>query len=836
MLRRFRIVFVLLAFGLVLLAIPNVKAQSPRERHERIRASIDARDLSSAINDLQVWRSTQPDIFVLNNYDYLLARLSERNGDRANAAVNYQKVMARNSILSEYAIWHLAQFARMTGNLTLEREQLRQLIVTAPKSLLLDVARLRIAQSFFESGDFDGAIYELKARIASSPATTSRESLSLLAQAYARNNQIALARDTFNKLISDLADASRPDDYSLAAVRGLDAIDNGSGELSNVSAPLLAEAEHLRRAKIYHFNRDFAHARLHYARIVRGYPQSPGVPDALYQIGRSFYQDGLFEDAISNLSRVLGKFPDAQVSRDAQGLLASSFGRLKRTDDAVAGYRKLIEGFPNSPEPERPFLNIVDVLRDAGRDNQALEWIERTRERFKGQLPAVLALFSRAKIYVAQSNWARALTDLEALRSESDLGGSRVPGGTSSAEVSYLRALVFEQMGRNDDALRAYLEIPDGRGEYYGGRATDRLRVMANRSSTRNVVVSELERLRLEARKASQAGQPEKSRIAAQAALRLADDPAIASEVLEVARIAYVSLPSYNSIPTPKLLPKGRIDVLTSGTPEHFFSATSKKIADELLFLGLADEGMPALDASENVLENQAGIGNTQTEVSRVKPASRPAASLSLDEAYTRAVLFKRGELADHSIRYAEPLWKNVPRDYLLELAPREMVELLYPAPYSSELNKTAPRRGVDPRFVLAIMRQESRFRADAKSVSAARGLMQFIPATADDIAAQLRKQNFRQDALYDPGTAILFGSQYLGNLFKQFPGMPHAVAASYNGGEDNVARWIARARSNDPDHYVPEIGFAQSKDYVYKVMSNFRVYQKLYGEELQPR
>jgi soluble lytic murein transglycosylase len=133
-------------------------------------------------------------------------------------------------------------------------------------------------------------------------------------------------------------------------------------------------------------------------------------------------------------------------------------------------------------------------------------------------------------------------------------------------------------------------------------------------------------------------------------------------------------------------------------------------------------------------------------------------------------------------------------------------------------------------------MRQESRFRADAKSASAARGLMQFIPATADTIAAQVGKRDFRQDELYNPATAILFGSQYLGNLFKLFDGMPQAVAASYNGGEDNVARWVARARSNDPDRYVPEIGFAQSKDYVYKVMSNYRVYQKLYDEELRAR
>ena len=79
-------------------------------------------------------------------------------------------------------------------------------------------------------------------------------------------------------------------------------------------------------------------------------------------------------------------------------------------------------------------------------------------------------------------------------------------------------------------------------------------------------------------------------------------------------------------------------------------------------------------------------------------------------------------------------------------------------------------RLTVDPRFVLSIARQESRFQADAKSVAAARGMMQFIASTANEIAAQLKLQNFQQDDLYNPDTAIRFGSQYLANLFQQFP------------------------------------------------------------------
>ena len=107
---------------------------------------------------------------------------------------------------------------------------------------------------------------------------------------------------------------------------------------------------------------------------------------------------------------------------------------------------------------------------------------------------------------------------------------------------------------------------------------------------------------------------------------------------------------------------------------------------------------------------------------------------------------------------------------------------------------------------------------------------------TSNKIAGELGRSNFREDDLYYPPTAILFGSKYLADLFKQFPGQPDAVAASYNGGDDNMIRWLARSKSGSPERYVPEIIFSQSKDYVYKVMANYRMYQFLYDESLRPK
>jgi soluble lytic murein transglycosylase len=160
----------------------------------------------------------------------------------------------------------------------------------------------------------------------------------------------------------------------------------------------------------------------------------------------------------------------------------------------------------------------------------------------------------------------------------------------------------------------------------------------------------------------------------------------------------------------------------------------------------------------------------------------------------------------------------------------------LYPALYGETILREANRRRVDPRLVLAIMRQESGFKPRAKSLAAARGLLQLTIDTASKYAAHVGLNNLRDEDLYRPETSILLGSEYLADLSRQFPDLPEAVAASYNGGEDNVARWVRRAKQRDPGVFTAEVGFDETKNYVYKVMANYRAYKELYTADLRPR
>ncbi len=764
----------------------TVNALAQNEIHSRIHAAVNQNEDQKAISALKELQKTDAKSFAVNNYDYLLARLAEKNGDCGTAASNYQTVIERDSVLKEYALWHLSQIMRVTGNSVLERIYLREIALTSDTSLLNSAVNKRIALSHLETANYSDAIEILRGAKSIISGTKSddgvvekakkdsllgfnktlpRKDLALLAEAYILNKQPEKAKEIFVKLIDNLPKPSQPDDFALSGARGLDKLEVGEANFGNF-APKLSDEEHFKRAAIYQFNRDFKGARIHYEAITKNHPSSEKVPAALYQIGRGFSQERDYEKAVEFSEKLLRDFPNDRLAAVALYQSAGAYASLDKTVEAVSRYSKYIDENPGAQNIERAFLNIIDAYRDAGNHSAALEWTSKAQEEFKNEMGEAVALFSQARIHISNESWENALSDLNRLNEMKNLGGMRIAGGTSKEEVTFLHGYVLEALGRNSEASAVYSSLKNGLKNYYGWRAKERVgRIKTNREGENTLGVIKTER----------------------------------------------ALP-----PTGKLTEFGRKDVWQ--VPQKIKS--HKTISDELLFLGLYDEATPEL---ETALRENSSVNTGELT------------DFPLDAAFTLATFYKRGDMAHRSIAYFEPIWKKAPRDYPIEAISRKHLELLYPVPYKNALKKYGKEKNVDSRFVLSIMRQESRFQPDIKSVAAARGLMQFISNTSIEMAKEMKIENFVQDDLYNPRTAVRFGSHYIAKIFKDFPEQPAAVAASYNAGEDRMMRWFKRSKTNDLDRYIPEVIFSQTKDYVYRVMLNYRIYKMLYDENLNP-
>lgn len=761
----------------------------------------DSTNDAAEIAKLREFAKVDPAGFTSNNYDYLLARMAERNGNVSLAIESYSSVSSRNSILKAYALFHLSQCFRSVGNLLMERIYLERILIETPGSLLVSVANARLARSSNEAGNFASAATHLLANdgrqiaLDSSARGTNywRDDQVLLGEIRMRQGRIAEAQMVFSSLIASTPIADQPDDASRSAARGLDLIAGGKFDGANVTVSKLTEAEHLQRAKIYQFNRDIRLAKAHFEAVGNTGASPDVVADSLFQIARGYAQSNEYVEALKWYERILEQYPNTAIAKDTLLQDAATYARVGKPRESITRYQRYIDKYPNDEKLDRAYLNVVDLLRDQGDVNEALKWTAKTQEVFAGKLPATIALFVEARIHLSRSEWQQALEKLDRLRTASDLGGKSIPGGTDATEVNFLRCRTLDKLSMIDEAIGCYLSIPDGRDSYYGWRSTLRLAEFGANEAARSFVLQRISRLLV----AIKAKNVDEQRRAANDLFRLSNDKEVLAKATEAYNLAIKQLPLYSQFPSLKAdLPAVR-QVLAAA------SKTPRDGAAELLFLGLYDEA-----------------------------AMQFAASGSSDKTGMLG-LNLRGGNAERSVGATEPLWSKVPADILPEMLPREQLHFLYPILNRDDLRSYGKRHKVDPRLLLAIMRQESRFRTDARSNAAARGLMQFIAPTANRIAASLGREGFRQEDLYSPTTAIEFGSRYIEDLFRLFPEQPQAVVASYNGGEDNLKRWVARSGGNDPDLYVAEIIFTQSKDYVYRVMANYRMYCHLYDNDL---
>ena len=160
---------------------------------------------------------------------------------------------------------------------------------------------------------------------------------------------------------------------------------------------------------------------------------------------------------------------------------------------------------------------------------------------------------------------------------------------------------------------------------------------------------------------------------------------------------------------------------------------------------------------------------------------------------------------------------------YLQRTEPPWWARIWFPLRYDAIVRGHAHNYHLNAALLAAVIEEESKFNADAKSRTGAIGLMQLQPATAQGIAIRTGGARFVVGDLYKPEINVRYGAWYLRHLLDKY-GNERTALAAYNAGQQNVDEWRAAGEG---------IQFSETRAYIDKVERLKGIYRRAYKSEL---
>jgi soluble lytic murein transglycosylase len=176
--------------------------------------------------------------------------------------------------------------------------------------------------------------------------------------------------------------------------------------------------------------------------------------------------------------------------------------------------------------------------------------------------------------------------------------------------------------------------------------------------------------------------------------------------------------------------------------------------------------------------------------------------------------------LAAIGVILAMPLFRAAVNDLTLPLDDQDIIR------------QQAAEKKLDPALIAAVIYAETKFSPRTSSAGAL-GLMQILPQTAAFLAHRSGATTFTTADLATPQVNIAYGSYYLRFLLDHYGGNKMLAVAAYNGGEANVDKWVADARTHGHGLTIDEIPFPETRAYVEKVLQAQKDYRRTYATEL---
>ena len=155
-----------------------------------------------------------------------------------------------------------------------------------------------------------------------------------------------------------------------------------------------------------------------------------------------------------------------------------------------------------------------------------------------------------------------------------------------------------------------------------------------------------------------------------------------------------------------------------------------------------------------------------------------------------------------------------------------KILKIIYPIKYENFVENYSTKYEVDKNLIYAIIKAESNFNQQAVSNKEAKGLMQLMPQTAEDIAKKLDIEVTKEEIskkLLEPEFNINLGTKYISNLLAKYSNIELALTA-YNAGSGNVDTWVENGTLMADGSNIENIPYKETNNYVRKILINNKI------------
>jgi tetratricopeptide (TPR) repeat protein len=575
--------------------------------------------------------------------------------------------------------------------------------------------------------------------------------------------------DDARPLYRALLEDGLDDETGLTAARRLQAL------LETTPGAVVTEEERRLLGRAFHQHRDFDLAVDHLAALVGGFDGALAGDryELAYLLVRSRFWQERYAQAAAGYAALAARAREPRLTARALYQQARSEELAGDWPEAAATFRRAYRTDPRGDSADGALIGAMRIEWRSGREERALELFELLAER-----RAWAEVAARAALFLAASDLVQSRAD----RAGEWLEVAARVGRDAEPELAYWRGRLAELDADAEAAVRHYLQVLQ-HAPYHplGHDAAKRVRRPELEPAARGLA-------RRRAAAGGLAGRYD-------AWLLLSGDR---EERAAVARdLARALLRDAETAPYVAL-------GLVEPADWPLWRATLNTPAEKLAALGLWVGGQEAME--------------------RHFPVSEPAL------AYTRSWLLAQAGALRESVLVAEVLARRAPAQLPPPFLASGLRRQLYPFAFPDLVVREALARGIDPHLLLAIVREESRFHAEALSPASARGLTQFIHPTARRVSAAIGLPPLEPGDLYRPEIALALGAAYLGELTQEMGGVRHAVVASYNAGPHAAALWQSYCYSGETAEYYTKVSYGETRNYLNKVLSSWAQYREIYG------